>query len=250
MTTRGLVTACLLGLAAQIAVAAPPHPMDPLTADEILAAANILLQGRAAQRGAIFQSIELREPAKHEVLSYRAGAAPNRSATVFFRQNKRSFKSTVNLSQGTFTAPLAIPISEGQLGLTIQEVSDFSFVFGDQAFLNALALRGIRTAQQLQQVFVTPLTPGSFGLPEESRRIVKAQMYYTEGGRINLYARPIEGLQLVIDLDERRIIKLIDTGAVPIPAATHNFDEASVGTRYGLRPELRPIRISQPAGAN
>lgn len=250
MTTRGLVTACLLGLAAQIAVAAPPHPMDPLTADEILAAANILLQGRATQRGAIFQSIELREPAKHEVLSYRAGAAPNRSATVFFRQNKRSFKSTVNLSQGTFTAPLAIPISEGQLGLTIQEVSDFSFVFGDQAFLNALALRGIRTAQQLQQVFVTPLTPGSFGLPEESRRIVKAQMYYTEGGRINLYARPIEGLQLVIDLDERRIIKLIDTGAVPIPAATHNFDEASVGTRYGLRPELRPIRISQPGGAN
>ncbi len=129
-------------------------------------------------------------------------------------------------------------------------MSDFSFVFSDPAFLRALALRGIRSAQQLQQVFVTPLTPGSFGLPEESRRIVKAQMYYTEGGRINLYARPIEGLQAIIDLDERRIVKLIDTGVVPIPAATHNFDEASVGARYGLRPELRPIRIQQPAGAN
>ena len=75
-------------------------------------------------------------------------------------------------------------------------------------------------------------------------------MYYTEGARINLYARPIEGLQAIIDLDERKIIKLIDTGVVPIPAANHNFDEASVGARYGLRPELRPIRISQPAGAN
>ena len=239
-----------LALMTCFASAAPPHPMDPLTADEILAAANILLQGGAARPGAIFQSIELREPPKNEVLAFRRGAAPNRSATVFYRQNKRSFKSTVNLSLGTFTPPVLTPISDGQLRLTIQEVSDFSFVFDDPAFLSALALRGIRTPTQLQQVFVTPLTPGSFGLPEESRRIVKAQMYYTEGAKINLYARPIEGLQAIIDLDERKIIKLIDTGVVPIPAATHNFDEASIGAAYGLRPELKPIRISQPAGLN
>ena len=75
-------------------------------------------------------------------------------------------------------------------------------------------------------------------------------MYYTEGGGINLYARPIEGLQAIIDLDERRIVKLLDSGVVPIPAANHNFDEASVGASVGLRPELRPIRISQPLGPN
>ena len=226
------------------------HPMDPLTADEIVAAATILLQGGAAQPGAIFQSIELREPSKAEVLGAGRAAAASRSATVFFRQSKKSYKTIVNLTQGTFTPPALIPISEGQLGLTIQEVSDFSFIFGDAAFLHALALRGIRSAEQLQRVFVTPLTPGSFGLPEEQRRIVKAQMYYTEGARINLYARPIEGLQAIIDLDERKIVKLIDTGVVPIPAATHEFDEASVGARYGLRPPLRPIRVQQPAGAN
>ena len=251
MLLKRLLGTCLLCLAVQTAAsAAVSHPMDPLTADEILAAANILLQGGAARPGAIFQSIELREPPKNEVLAFRRGTAPNRSATVFYRQNKRSFKSTVNLSLGTFTPPVLIPISDGQLGLTIQEVSDFSFVFSDPAFLSALALRGITTPTQLQQVFVTPLTPGSFGLPEESRRIVKAQMYYTEGAKINLYARPIEGLQAIIDLDDRKIIKLIDTGVVPIPAATHNFDEASIGAAYGLRPELRPIRISQPAGLN
>ena len=247
---RSLATV-LLGLAAQVASAAVTHPMDPLTADEMLAAANLLLQGRAARPGAVFQSIELREPGKHEVLAARRGAAPaNRMATVFYRQNKRSFKTTVNLSAGTFTPPVLIPPSEGQLGLTITEVSDFSFVFQDPAFLGALALRGIASPAQLQKVFVTPLTPGSFGLPEEARRIVKAQMYYTEGGGINLYARPIEGLQAVIDLDERRIVKLLDSGVVPIPAANHNFDEASVGAAIGLRPEMRPIRISQPLGPN
>jgi Cu2+-containing amine oxidase len=48
-------TAVALLVAAVLAPAvarAASHPMDPLTADEIAAAANILLAGRAAQSGA------------------------------------------------------------------------------------------------------------------------------------------------------------------------------------------------------
>jgi len=246
-----LLAVCVCALATLAAQAAARHPMDPLDADEILGAANILLQGRAAQPGAIFQSIELREPSKREVLGFQSrGSLPDRQATVFYRQNRQSFKSTVNLSAGSFTPPVLIPRSDGQLGLTITEVSDFSFAFQDAGFLRALALRGIRSPQQLQKVFVTPLTPGSFGLPEESRRIVKAQMYYTDGARINLYAKPIEGLQAIMDLDARKVLQIIDTGVIPIPGATHEFDEASIGALTGLRPALKPIRMSQPAGVN
>ena len=245
MLLRALVLCFCVGAAGAAHAAA--HPLDPLNADEIIGAAQILLAGGAAQPGAIFQSVELREPPKAAVLG--AGNAPlPRQATVFFRQNRQSFKSTVNLSDGTFTPPALIPISDGQLGLTITEVSDFSFAFHDPAFLAALARRGIRTPAQLAKVFVTPLTAGSFGLPEETRRIVKAQMYYTEGASINLYARPIEGMQAIIDLDARRVLRVIDTGVVPIPAATHEFDEASVGALIGLRPALKPIRVTQPAG--
>ena len=212
--------------------AAGAHPMDPLTADEIVAAATLLLNAGAAQRGAVFQAVDLAEPPKHEVLAGRGA----RMASVFWRQNKQSFRSTVNLSAGTFTPPRLIPRSEGQLGLTISEVIDFSFAFQDRAFLAALARRGITTPAQLQKVFVTPLTPGSFGLPEEARRIVKAQMYYTEGAAINLFARPIEGIQAIIDLDERRVLQVLDSGVVPIPAATHEFDEASVAAQHRAAP--------------
>src|SRR5262245_28523710 len=166
--------------------AASAHPMDPLTGDEIVAAANILLNAGAAQRGAIFQGVDLSEPPKHQALAGRGA----RQALVFWRQNKQSFRSTVDLQAGTFTPPQLIPRSEGQLGLTITEVLDFSFAFRDPDFLAALARRGITSTAQLQKVFVTPLTPGSFGLPEEARRIVKAQMYYTQGAGINLFARP------------------------------------------------------------
>jgi primary-amine oxidase len=240
---HGLVAvACSLGLG----TAAAAHPMDPLSGDEIVAAANILLNAGAAQRGAIFQAVDLSEPSKQEVLAGRGA----RQALVYWRQNKQSFRSTVNLSAGTYTPPQLIPRSEGQLGLTISEVLDFSFAFQDPAFLAALARRGISTAEQLQKVFVTPLTPGSFGLPEEGRRIVKAQMYYTPGALTNLFARPIEGVQAIIDLDERRVLRVLDSGVVPIPTATHEFDEASIAASVGLRPPMKPVRMFQPEGRN
>lgn len=226
------------------------HPLDPLNETEILTAAFILLNGGAAVPGASFQGIDLREPAKDVVLSFQPGNPVPRSATVFFRQNKESFRSVVNLTDGTFTPPVKIQKSEGQLGLTIGEIFDFAFLFQNQDFIAALALRGIDSPEEIAKVFVTPLTPGSFGLPEESRRIVKAQMYFLEGAVNNLYARPIEGIQAIVDLDDQVVIEILDTGVVPVPTANHNFDEATVNAKIGLRPLLKPIRITQPEGVN
>ena len=246
---NALAAVCLTLIAVHSASAAP-HPMDPLTADEIIGAATILIDGGAAQPGAIFQAIDLHEPAKDAVLGLAAGGSLDRRAIVFFRQNKRSFRSIVNLTTGTFTPPIEIPRSEGQLGLTLQEIIDFTFVFDDPAFLSAMNRRGISTPAQLAKVLVTPLTAGSFGLPEEKRRIVKAQMYNTEGTGINLFARPIEGVQAIVDLDDRKVIQVIDTGVIPVPPDTQDFDEATVAARFGLRPPLKPIRITQPQGPN
>ena len=231
-------------------VRAANHPLDPLDATEIVGAAQILLDGGAAEPGATFQSVELREPRKEVVLGFHAGDPIERSATVDFRQNKKSFRSIVNLSQETFSPPVEIPISRGQLGLTISELVDFGFLAENADYKAALAKRGIDTPEELAKVFVTPLTPGSFGLPEERRRIVKAQMYYLEGAGINLYARPIEGVQAIVDLDEQTVIQVLDSGVVPLPSDNHNFDEATVAARYGLQPEMKPIRISQPQGLN
>jgi primary-amine oxidase len=250
-------TSVILGIVAALALAAgvpsraQTHPFDPLTETEILQAAQLLIDGGVADPGAIFQSIELRDAPKARVLAFESGGAPpDREATVFFRQGKRSYRSDINLTSETFTPPALIPRSKGQLGLTITEVSDFSFLFSDPAVLAALAARGISDPDQFPFVFVTPLTPGSFGLPAESQRIVRAQLYYTEGAATNLYARPIEGLQVVADLDDRAVLQVIDTGVVPIPTATHEFDEASVDSVAGLRPQLKPIVVSQPDGTN
>ena len=226
------------------------HPMDPLDENEILGAAFILLEGGAAQTGAVFQGIDLLEPEKEIVLGFTPGEAITRRAVVYFRQNERSYRSTVNLSEGTFTPPVEIPREQGQLGLTIGEIFNFSFLTDSEPFLQAMARRGLDTEEELAKIFVTPLTAGSFGLPEEQRRIVKAQMYYIEGAGINLYARPIEGVQAIVDLDRQEVIQVLDSGVAPIPEDNHNFDEETVAAKHGLRAELKPIRITQPDGRN
>ena len=93
------ITVVLLAFTLEIGPAAE-HPMDPLTADEIIGAASILLAGGGAQPGAIFQAVDLREPAKDVVLGVHPGDGARR-ATVFFRQNKKSFKSIVNPTNGS-----------------------------------------------------------------------------------------------------------------------------------------------------
>ncbi|MGH8598676.1 MAG: hypothetical protein ACREXT_18650 [Gammaproteobacteria bacterium] len=82
----------LVWLLSGAATAAVVHPLDPLTEDEILGAAFILLGAGAAQEGAIFQSIELREPPKNIVLSFSPGDEIPRAATVFFDRTNRASK--------------------------------------------------------------------------------------------------------------------------------------------------------------
>ena len=154
------------------------------SADEILAAANILLQGRAAQPGAIFQSIDLREPPQAARCSAFVAARRRRPrGDRLLPPEQAELQDDGQPDARHVHAAGADPDERRPARPDDHRGVDFTFAFQDPAFLRALALRGIARAQQLQKVFVTPLTPGSFGLPEESRRIVKAQMYYTEGAR-------------------------------------------------------------------
>jgi Cu2+-containing amine oxidase len=115
------------------------HQIHPLADSEILGAAFALLAAAAAQSGAIFQSLDLCEPSKDAVLAFVPGNPIPRSATVYFRQNKKSYKMVVNLLTGASAKPALILISDGQRGLTITDVSDFLFAFSNPAFYQVIS---------------------------------------------------------------------------------------------------------------
>ncbi|MFQ5967030.1 MAG: tyramine oxidase [Acidimicrobiia bacterium] len=64
-------------------------------------------------------------------------------------------------------------------------------------------------------------------------------------GASNYWGRPIEGLIALVDLEQRELVSLIDTGPVPIPDAPVDLDEASVGE---LREGPNSISFTQPGG--
>ena len=78
------------------------HPLDPLTAEEIRAAVEIVrAQGRLTDR-ARFPTVALREPPKSDVLAFEDNGALDRQALAadyeWFRQH-RGLTATVDLNQ-------------------------------------------------------------------------------------------------------------------------------------------------------
>ncbi|MBK9707680.1 MAG: primary-amine oxidase [Acidobacteria bacterium] len=59
------------------------------------------------------------------------------------------------------------------------------------------------------------------------------------------YARPIEGVVAVVDMNARKVLRIVDSGIVPVPSATADVDEASAGP---LREAAKPFQITQPQG--
>ena len=154
-TLRAAAAALACGVAL-FAVAAP-HPMDPLTAEEILAAADILLQGRAAQPGAIFQSIEVREPSKGEVLAYRGGAGPESVAQSQVTLNSNHI---TNLPEVVTAAAAAA--FDGPQDVTREKCADFA-KRRDEVLAALNAIPGVRCPRPQGAFYAFPDISVAFG---------------------------------------------------------------------------------------
>src|SRR4029453_13084068 len=87
-------------LLAAPAVASAQHPLDPLSAAEIEAAAAVVGAAPGFPEGGKFATLVLKEPAKTDVLAYRPGGASARQAfaTVLDRKHSRTFEAVVDVT--------------------------------------------------------------------------------------------------------------------------------------------------------
>jgi primary-amine oxidase len=98
----------------------------------------------------------------------------------------------------------------------------------------------------LDQVQIDPWPAGNFGLPgEQGRRLTRCVSYVRPAPTDNGYAHPLEGLVAVVDLAGGEVIEVIDSGPVPVPEESGNYDAAAVGP---FRSDLKPVSITQPEG--
>lgn len=231
-------------------VAAPTasHPLDRLSAAEILAARTLLQRTGLTTPTTRFAYLALEEPAKAEVLAFRPGDPMDRRVRALL----------LNVATGETTDVLASVTrqevdrvtrvdadTDGQPPILLEEfIAVDEIVKADAGWRAAMAQRGIT---DLDLVCPCPLSAGDFDIPgERGRRLLRVLSFVKNRPADHPWAHPIDGVVAYVDLIEKRVVELIDDALLPIPAEEGNFDDpAYVGPN---RTSLKPIEIVQPEG--
>lgn len=237
------IIAVVFASALAFAANAAQHPMDPLSADELAKVKTILREAGKADDSTRYPLITLLEPPKSEVLRWRKGADISRRARVVVRQGAEVFAAEVDLSAGKLGSWREI--KNRQSSVMFEEWAQAQeLAVADSRLQKALTKRGM----DLEKVICVPASQGYFGQPEEEgRRLFKVYCLDQRPSVNNTWAWPIEGLYAIVDLGEKRVLRVYDSGVIPVAPDNHNFTEADVGE---LRPALKPVLIFQPKGAN
>jgi primary-amine oxidase len=237
-----LCLSAFLALAAiSTAAQTAKHPLDGLTAPEYWTVYDVLKSSGKVDANTRFPFMSLHEPAKDEVLAWKPGQPFRREALVVVKQGPHTFEAVVDVPGKKISSWKEI---EGvQPNLTDEEIAATDEAAkANPEWQEAMRRRGIT---DYDTVFCAGITPGYFGTAEEKGRRLQRVICFDRRGVWESFARPIDGLYLVWDANERKILRVVDTGAVPISEAPANFDIGSVGA---LRDIPTPISVQQPLG--
>lgn len=220
------------------------HPLDPLTPDELNLAVEVIRRDAKLDERAMFEQVRLSEPAKQVVRSFESGDAIEREAfaVVVDRNAGKVFEAIVSLGSASLKSWTHMP---GVQACIIPEecVEMSKLVKRHPDFLAGLKRRDV---ESVHQVSVEVLAPGNFLTPEEQHlRMARAHCYYVEHPCDHDHARPIEGLVVFVDLNAMQVLRVEDSGVVPIPPDRGVYQAAQL---ENVREPLAPLEIVQPDG--
>ncbi len=235
---------CLTPLFLTAESKAPIHPLDPITADEMAFTLSILKSAGKLDSGTRFPVIALQEPAKDEVLHFIPGSEFPREvfAMAFDSATGKVHEAIVDLRKNSLVSWKEIPGVQAPQMFEEYEAAQ-PVVRADSRWQDAMRKRGIT---DFEKVEVEAWAPGYPGNEWNGKRIFRCLSYYKGSGK-NTESRPIEGVTAFLDVIQQKVIKVTDTGVVPVVKEAGEYAGPSVGP---LREILKPLEIRQPDGPN
>jgi primary-amine oxidase len=243
-----------------VRASAAAHPLEPLSADEHRVAydavrAFFTADANLPDEPLLFPYLALNEPAKQFVRNWSGALDFPREATVhvLHAPSNRLWIATVDLRARSVRQIVMMPPGT-QPAVTAEEyiVAD-ELVHAYEPWQAAMRKRGVDPAD----VYVDVWAPGDLELPPHvvsrlphgsETRLLRA-LAFLRGAPLddfdpenpqNPYARPIEGVVVTLDMNQRRVVHMTDTLVRPVSSETGNAPTRRSG--------LKPMKVSQPNG--
>ena len=221
------------------------HPLDPLTAEEIRAAAAIVRAQCGITDRWRFASIDLKEPSK-QALADGAQAPPRTAEIVCWnRDDGNAYKGVVSLADERVVTWEERP---GEYPpMTPDEFHEVDHALRTHPqVIEALVRRGVT---DMDLVLFDTWAYGAELVPERyrGRRIGWTDVWHRNSPEANPYANMVSGLHPVVDMNTMELLELEDVDPGPAPAIMGEYTPALVP---GLeqRTDLRALDITQPDG--
>ena len=227
-----------------VSIATVQHPLDPLAPEEIEEAVRVLRSQRDLGQRVKFESVVLKEPAKDSVLNFNGGDSFRREAMIVLLDNdtEATYEAVVSLTDQEVTSWKHIPHVQPRVMLD-ELIECEAAVRRDPKVREAIEKRGITDVDLLM---VDGFSPGNFGIEEpKGKRLAYARCLVRSSPTDNHYARPVEGVIVVVDLNKMEVLRVEDYGVVPLPPNPGNYAAEFVKE---FRTDLKPLDIIQPEG--
>ncbi|MFT3700867.1 MAG: primary-amine oxidase [Agriterribacter sp.] len=220
------------------------HPLEPLTADEIKIVVDTLRGQKNLGKSIRFISVSLKEPAKEIVYNYHSYGTISREAFVVLFDNDKNecYETTVSIDKGMVISWKHIPGVQPTMS-SDEQIECEQAVLASPAFKAALEQYGIT---DMSLVMVDIWSAGYYGSEEEKNlRLARPLCFVRSEPGDNGYARPIEGVRPVVNLNTMEVIRVEDYGYTPLPPNAGNYAASLI---KNMRTDIKPIDIIQPEG--
>ncbi|HEV8599670.1 MAG TPA: hypothetical protein VGQ69_09950 [Gemmatimonadales bacterium] len=235
LAIRVVLAACvpLLSLACD-RPEAPPHPLDPLTEQEIRTASRVLAAAGLLGDTVSVASLALLEPVKGDT----AGMSRRAEAVLLDRRRALVVEAVIDLDSARMVRSRQRADAQPPLG-GMDRREAIRLLWRDPRWTAALDRHGLDSGEVVLEAF----GPGVLGEPWESPTHRFVRLIPHERSTPFPWAAPVEGLVAVVDLTTDSVSEVLDVESVP-PFRRTGFPPPLA------EPALRPLRIAQPRGAS